>query len=341
MLADLLARSRRLIGANPAGFIDDSEDGAGARYDIYSADVYLFTEPFAADLEPLWSRGARAVGDLVTAVATRDGSAMPWGRSLGVLGVCHTIELAALVLTRGLTDDAGRWLALAQNALDQFPAWSDGALLTAHTRRSQNTYRGPDRWLQLTFDCLGKLAWAAELFASVELATAASPSSPSLPRDELVRFEPDRHAAVWTYRSPAIAFVLPFVGPAWADYLPAPRNPGLYEVPVDAPLPTFVPTITANGDRFVAGGLPVELRHESGRDERPMGRLSARHARLAPRTTSRTTHRACTRRRPRAARPRDPRLRRSTAVGELAGDRDRDTVRCGSTSRPTTDIGST
>ena len=168
------------------------------------------------------------------------------------------------MIARGLTDDASRWLALAQNALDQFPTWSDGALLTAHTRRSQNTYRGPDRWLQLTFDCLGKLAWAAELFASVERDTTGEPAGAFTSRDEVVRFEPDRHVAVWTYRSSAIAFVLPFVGPAWADYLPAPRNPGLYEVPVDAPLPSFVPTITADGDRFVAGGVPTELTHQSG-----------------------------------------------------------------------------
>ena len=40
----------------------------------------------------------------------------------------------------------------------------------------------------------------------------------------------------------------------------------------DAPLPSFVPTITANGDRFVAGGLPTELRHESDRMSAPVDR---------------------------------------------------------------------
>ncbi len=264
VLAELLARSSRLIGANDAGFIDDSEDGSGARYDIYSADVYLFTEPFADAIEPQWSRGVRNVSALVAAVAARDGSAMTWGRSLGALGLCHTIELAALVVARGLTDDPARWLALAANALDHFGSWSDGALVTAHARRSQNTYRGLDRWLQLTFDCLGKLAWAAGLFSTIDPAVANDVVDAFPARDELIRFESERPAAVWIHRSPSNAFVWPFVGPAWADYLPAPRNPGLYEVPVDAPLPTFVPVVTSDGERFVAGGLPVQLDHRAG-----------------------------------------------------------------------------
>jgi hypothetical protein len=173
--------------------------------------------------------------------------------------VCHTIELL-LVLTRGLTDDAGHWLALAQNALDQFPAWSDGALLTAHTRRSQNMYRGPDRWLQLTFDCLGKLAWAAELFASVELAPAGESVEPFAPRDEVVRFEADRHAGCGpTVRPPSPR---PPVRRAGLGRLPPGALADCTKYPSRA-LPTFVPTITANGDRFVAG-VPVELTHASG-----------------------------------------------------------------------------
>lgn len=261
-LGDLIDRTRRLIGANKAGFIDDSEDGTGARYDIYSADVYLFTEPFSTDLQPGWDLGFRNVLALVADVAASDGSAMTWGRSLGVLAVCHTIELAALALDRELTDQPGRWLSLAANATDNYSAWTDGTLVNAHKHRSQNRYRGPDRWLQLNFDCLGKLAWAANHLRVVDDATKPT-DDPYPPRDKIVWFDEPRHAGVWTHRSASNAFVLPFVGTAWADYLPAPRAPGLYEVPVDAALPTAVPVVEARGGRFVAGGLPVELDHRT------------------------------------------------------------------------------
>src|SRR5690606_23374126 len=60
------------------------------------------------------------------------------------------------------------------------------------------------------------------------------------------------------------AFVVPFVGPAWSDYLPAPREPGRYEVPVDAPLPGAVPVVTSGGHRFTGGGLPTQLEHRTG-----------------------------------------------------------------------------
>jgi hypothetical protein len=264
VLESLLDRTRRLISTNESGFIDDSEGADGARYDIYSADVYLFTEPFATALDPAWTHGARNVLQLVRAVAATNGAAVTWGRSLGVLAVCHTIELTALALERGLTDEVDEWLALGRRASDKLPDWTDGAVVTAHRGRAQDHYRGPDRWLQLTFDCLGKLAWAACHLGRLETLGAApvtSAADPFVARDEIIVFSEDQHAGVWTYRSPASAFVVPFVGTAWADYLPAPRNPGLYEVPVDAPLPMAVPVVTTSAGRFVAAGAPVSLEH--------------------------------------------------------------------------------
>jgi hypothetical protein len=268
-LGGLLERTSRLIRSDDAGFIDDSEDGNGARYDIYSADVYLFTEPFASELDPFWADGARNVAATVRAVASRNGAAVTWGRSLGVLAVCHTIELAALAVEHELTDEGDVWLALSANAADELADWTDGTLVTAHRRRSQDRYRGPDRWLQLTFDCLGKIAWAAGHLHRLALRDTgdssetgkATDADPFVPRDQLIRFSNDRPAGVWTYRSAATAFVVPFVGPAWADYLPAPRNPGLYEVPVDAPLPMAVPIVTSGAERFVAAGVPIALEH--------------------------------------------------------------------------------
>ena len=261
VVADLLGRARLLLGANPRGFVDDSTSGRG-QYDVYTSDVYLLTEELAASLEPEWSFGARQVGDLVATVSARNGAAVTWGRSLGVLAVCHTIELGAMLLAHDLTDDRPGWLARAANACDQLARWTDGAVATVHRDRAQDAYRGPDRWLQTTFDVLGKLAWAARLLR-VSAATDRGEAFPHV--DRLVRLESERHAAVWSYRSDATAFVVPLVGPAWADYLPAPRNPGLFEVPVDAPLPAFVPVVTVGGERYVAGGLPDAVDHGSAK----------------------------------------------------------------------------
>ena len=61
------------------------------------------------------------------------------------------------------------------------------------------------------------------------------------------------------------AFDLPLVGGTTTDYLPAPRNPGLFEVPVGSALVTGTPLLLRGDRRFAAGGLPVELRHEPGR----------------------------------------------------------------------------
>ncbi len=260
VVSDLLDRTRRLIGANERGSVDDSTTRRG-QYDVYTVDTYLLTEGFADELEPMWTAGARSAGDLVARVAARNGAAVTWGRSLGVLAVCHTIELGAMLLVRGLTDDRPGWLARIANACAQLGGWTDGAVSTAHRGRAQDSYRGPDRLLQTTFDVLGKLAWAAQrLRRCSDIATAeAFPH-----RDELVRLDPDRHAAVWSYRSDATAFVVPFVGPAWADYLSGPRNPGLFEVPVDQPSPAFVPVVTIDGERYVPGGLPTAIEHEPG-----------------------------------------------------------------------------
>jgi glycosyltransferase involved in cell wall biosynthesis len=262
VVEDLLTRTRRLLTANRGGYLDDSGAERQGRYDVYTADVYLFTHPFADRIGPAWEPGARAAVDLTARVGTTNGAAVPWGRSLGVLAVCHTIELGALALSRAL-GDPGLWRARTAAAVDRVGDWFDHGLATAHVHRSQDHYRGPERWLQLTFDCLGKLAWAAAM-----LDTVGDPSpgaaDPFPDRDELVWFDAGTRAAVWTHRSAGTALVLPLVGTPWADYLPAPRNPGLYEVPVDVDLPTGVPVVTHEGVRYVGGGLPASVEHRPG-----------------------------------------------------------------------------
>ena len=254
---ELVERTVAMLAANPGGYLDDSHTGIG-RYDIYSADVYLFTEPVASRLGDVWSHGARVALDLVARVGATNGAGITWGRSIGALATCLTIELTGLAA--GLRIDDG-WSARGANAFDHLAPWfgADG-LITAHQHRSTFGYRGPFRRLQMTLDCLGKLADTA---VALQRAGAVEPAGgdPFPARDEVVAFESARPAGVWTYRSRDLAFVLPLVGSTVGDYLPAPRNPGLFEVPVDTDLPTAVPSLFVGSKRYTSGGVPAAVEH--------------------------------------------------------------------------------
>lgn len=269
VVAGLTERTITLLSRNAGGYLDDSQTGIG-RYDIYSGDVYLFTEPMAAALGDRWTHGARSALDLVERVFASNGAAFTWGRSTGALASCLTIELTGLAAAHELGADGRTWLARGERAYDRIGGWfgADG-LITAHQHRSTFRYRGPFRRLQMTLDCLGKLADTAVVLRRSSGRTGTAGAVPGDPpatadelfprRDELVRFESDRHAGVWTYRSHDLAFVLPVVGSTVTDYLPAPRNPGLFEVPVDTDLPTGVPVLFKDGARYTSGMLPVAM----------------------------------------------------------------------------------
>lgn len=269
VLDDLTARTRSMLDANAGGYLDDSHSGI-ARYDIYSGDIYLFTEPVADRLGEVWPRGARAALDLVERVEATNGAAFSWGRSSGALAACLTVELGGLAASHRLGEDADvdRWLARADHAFTVgIPGWfaADG-LITAHQHRSTFGYRGPFRRLQMTLDCLGKLADTALVLrqAGVEHAPPLDVGALFPARDELITFDERQQAGVWTYRSRDLAFVLPVVGSTVSDYLPAPHNPGLFEVPVDADLPTGVPFAFRRGVRYTGGHLPTAMRKSQG-----------------------------------------------------------------------------
>ena len=57
-LDSLTARVAEVLGENPRRALDDSHDRVG-RYDIYTADVWLFCEPLAPRLGPVWADGLR------------------------------------------------------------------------------------------------------------------------------------------------------------------------------------------------------------------------------------------------------------------------------------------
>lgn len=267
VLDDLTARTRSMLDANPGGYLDDSHSGIG-RFDIYSGDIYLFTEPVADRLGDVWTRGARAALDLVERVEATNGAAFAWGRSSGALAACLTVELGGLAAAHGLVDDVDAWLARADHAFTTaIPGWfaADG-LITAHQHRSTFGYRGPFRRLQMTLDCLGKLADTAVVLreAGIERAPGIERAALFPDRDELVTFDETKRAGVWAYRSRDLAFVLPIVGSTVSDYLPAPHNPGLFEVPVDADLPTGVPFAFRKGVRYTGGHLPTSIEKSDG-----------------------------------------------------------------------------
>jgi glycosyltransferase involved in cell wall biosynthesis len=195
---------------------------------------------------------------------------VPWGRSTGVLAVALTVELAALALAHDRVGDrAASWLRRGLDATRTLERSFDRGLSTAHQYRDQDAYRGPARRLQLTLDVLGKAAYAAAtLRRSKAVDAALAPAGRRetyRTRDELIRFEEERPAAVWAMRGRANAFVMPFVGAARSHYLAALHDPGRFEVPVDADLPCWTPLVVDGLGRYTAGGVPRALEHEPAR----------------------------------------------------------------------------
>lgn len=261
-LDGLLERLRAVLASNPRHCLDDSNDGSG-RYDIYTADIWLFCEPLADAIGDEWRAGLHDAVTLVEQLVGPDGTAIPWGRSTGGLSIALTVELAAAALVHSVGDDPSRWLRRGADAATAMHGWfgTDG-VVNAHQHRDQDRYRGPARRLQLTFDLLGKLAWAARALRTAPPVVAASRGAAYPPVDRLAQFDDTTGARLWAYRSPALAFALPFVGAARSHYLPAPVRPGCFEVPVDQDLPCHTPLVIDEYRRFLAGGLPVDITHD-------------------------------------------------------------------------------
>ena len=259
-LGTLVDSTRSMLAANPRGFLDDSLTRFG-RYDIYTADVHLFCEPLADRLGPTWRHGMQAALDLVRRTASPDGSAIGWGRSTGALSVCLTTELAALAIERAMTDEPGAWLALAGAAAGNLDGWfDDDGIITAHVDRSTYFYRGPERRLQMSVDCLGKIAEAGRRLQAAGSVEAIDLDEALLERDDWEPFD-DANAGAWIVRTPQIAFTFPVTGSTVNDYLPAPHQPRRLDVAVQDPLPGGTPAIWKGDRLFVGGGRPDAIAH--------------------------------------------------------------------------------
>ena len=274
LLTDLIRRTRAMLEHNPLHFLDDSTARVG-RTDIYTVDVWHFTEPLAPLLGDLWIDGVDAATDLVERVGSPDGAAITWGRSTGALAVALTLEMAALALTderlSGSPDRRNLWLCRADTAADAMRGWFAGGLTSAHQHRSTYAYRGPFRRMQMTLDLLGKLAWATGRLRSAgeramtkEQAGSKQAVDGHPDRDELVSLDAGRATSVWTYQKGTLGFVVPFVGATTSDYVAAPRRPGLFEVPVDSSIACWVPIVAAHHRTWSSVGVPESLEHHPG-----------------------------------------------------------------------------
>ncbi len=263
ILEAALTRCRLLLEAPIEEFFDDSATGVG-RYDTYSMGVFSILCPLAHRLpEPLLrERLARDVRMLET-LAMENGAFVAWGRSIGLLSLTATLGHAAAALRDGLGEDSGRLMALATHAAARIPDWFRDDLVAAHRDRMTFGYRGPQRLLQMTFDCLSSLAGCARVLR--ELPVVPPASLPLFPeRDEVIHFDRD-HAGGWMFRNAHMAFQLPFVS-AWlgTDYVPWPHSPGLFENPVDCPMRFGVPVVLAGGRAFGPGERPAGMTKQPG-----------------------------------------------------------------------------
>jgi glycosyltransferase involved in cell wall biosynthesis len=297
----LLDRVRVLFGESPEGWLDDSHDGRG-QVDMYTVDAVLFAAPFGDRLGAVWDRALLSAARLVDAVVTPGGAALPWGRSIGALAVCHSAELAALVLRRAALSaaadeppaapvpDAGaaaKWWEVARAAATGAAGWFDGGLVVSHKRRAPFRYRGSFRRLQMTLDCAGKLVAAALELRGAGPQPDTAPDAGRAPADRAVDGRPEAlspppagppdafgprdewlpfgdRIGVWAHRDPRMPFALAVVGGPGADYAPAPRHPAALEVPTDSPLACFVPLAWKGETRFAPAGRADALEHRPG-----------------------------------------------------------------------------
>ena len=259
VLEKSVAKLEYWLFQNPVGFFDDGRDGNG-RYDIYSVDTHLFSEPLwhLLDSEKL-NFNLLQHTRLLEKCAMENGAAFVHGRSIGALSICHMMEFISMSLERGLATDPARSLSLVAHGLESFRSWIEDELINAHRHGNTESYRGPHRVLQMTFDCLGKLCYAAEKLRGAQLPGLRQNAGPLFPSiDEFIPLDA-RTAGLWMFRNEHMAFQLALVGGSNADYVPWPRSPGFLENPVGASMLCGVPRVAKGALEYSIYGLPAKV----------------------------------------------------------------------------------
>lgn len=261
VLDDATAQVRRLLTANPLGFFDDNTEGRG-RYDIYTAEMVIFTLPLAERMgADVWTKRLKPHVDLVSQLALENGASVAWGRSSGLHSILITIEMSAMGFVHGLWPEPAKGLSLANYAFGKAREWFADGLTNAHQHRSLSRYRRAPRRVQMTLDTLIKLAEMAELLGEIPQAEEKLPlvAKKKLfpPRDVLIPLDP-RGAGVWSYRNDKIAFQLPIVFAHNADYVPSIRYPDQMDNPVDSDILCGVPRVVIAGTQYTTYGIPAQ-----------------------------------------------------------------------------------
>lgn len=269
-LLDLaVGRTCSILSANPSAYLDDSPQQVG-RFDLYTADFLLFLEPLHDRLgADLLHRCVATHARLLHDLAHPSGALMVYGRSIGALSVCATLELSALLLARfpAFDPDPARTLALARHAAGRLTTdwFGPDALTSAHRHRSPYKYRDLPRLLQMTLDVLGKLLYAAEHLSHARDVPEFEAGGGELfpPADTFIPFDANS-ACVWSYRRKPWAFQLPAVSGYDADYVAAPKQPGVLGAPSDTDVLTFTPRLLLNNIEYTSAHRPVASAHTPG-----------------------------------------------------------------------------
>jgi glycosyltransferase involved in cell wall biosynthesis len=256
LLRRCIGHLENLLFKNSTAFFDDDNEGGG-RYDIYSADVHLFSEPMwhLLDAKKL-DFNLRQHVLLLEKIAMENGASCVYGRSIGALSICMTMELSAMALARGLATDPARSLGLIRHAFDAFQGWFEDDLINAHRGANTEGYRGIYRLMQMTVDCLGKLCYVAQKLRELPEASSEPANGVLFPAiDDYTAFD-SRNAGLWMFRNAHISFQLPVTDGWNADYNASPRSPGVFENPVGGGLFCCAPRIAIGPHEYTPSGLP-------------------------------------------------------------------------------------
>jgi hypothetical protein len=260
VLQKSIAQLEHWLFQNPSGFFDDGREANG-RYDIYSGDAHLFAEPIWHLLDgKKLETNLRQHVRLLEKIAMENGASFVYGRSIGALSICLLMEFISMSLERGLASDPTRSLALVAHALQAFVGWIEDDLINAHRHGNTESYRGIQRVLQMTFDCLGKLCYSAQKLRHAQPDASEQRERALFPKiDELIPFDSRSTSAVWMFRNEHLAFQLALVGGTNADYVPWLRSPGLLGNPVGAPMLCGVPRVARGALEYSVCGLPTKV----------------------------------------------------------------------------------